>query len=62
MLCPRNIFKLGAVLHFEKDFKKHGIEGFYRKGCYISQNYVHGNTALLPALMLNQSFFSNSIT
>jgi hypothetical protein len=62
MLCSPNIFKLEPVLHFEKDFKKHGIEGFYRKGCYISRNYFHGNTALLPDLMLNQSFFSNTIT
>jgi len=36
MLCPLNIFKLETVVDFEKNFKKHGIEGFYRKGCYIS--------------------------
>ena len=45
MLCPLNIFKLETVLDFEKDFKKHGIEGFYRKGCYISRNYIHGNSS-----------------
>jgi hypothetical protein len=62
MLYPLNVFKLETVLHFEKGFKRHGIEGFYRKGCYISRNYIHGNTDLLPDLMLNQSFFSNRIT
>ena len=56
MLYFPNIFKLETVLHFEKDFKKHGIEGFYRKGCCISRNYIHGNTVHLPDLMLNHSF------
>jgi hypothetical protein len=36
MLCPPNILKLEAVLHFEKDLKKNAFEGFYRKGWYIS--------------------------
>jgi len=31
MLCPPNVFKLETVLHFEKEFKKRGFEGFHRK-------------------------------
>jgi hypothetical protein len=45
MLCPPNVFKLETILHFEKDFKKHGIEEFYRKGRYFSRNYIHGNSS-----------------
>jgi hypothetical protein len=62
MLCPPDIFHLEIVLHFEKGFKNHGIEGFYRKACYITQNDINGNTVLPPVLMLNQSFFSSGVT